>query len=323
MAPLNGHFKDSKLAALSMDDPSLSLYQTGSVALQQARYGEAIASLEKFCQETINRRSKQFFQAQMWLIQAYHKDHKDLHAIALCEQLAKSDVPQVKQWADKALHKLMAEAPAAAAKTSPPPPRPVDQTDSRPSAAIADAEPPAALPATPAAAPPGSSVVARRPAATIATTSRYRSKAASRSQPKDYTQKIMVFAAHGSISMLASFLIFLLFGDSILANGLGILRLGVPLLIFFNTQDQLVKDNAREALNYAITCLILLIPMVLAIVLLVFIFALLPPLGLLLGLALGGFLIIFSLCPVVAAISCLYKEDYVFRYPDWLILHLI
>ncbi|MEM6836423.1 MAG: DUF4870 domain-containing protein [Cyanobacteria bacterium P01_C01_bin.120] len=307
-----------------MDDPSLSLYQTGSLALQQARYDDAIASLEKFCQQTINRRSKQFFQAQMWLIQAYHKDDKDLHAIALCEQLAKSDVPQVKQWANNALQKLMAAEPASSATNSSPAPRSVAQADSISPAATVDAPLPVPLPMDSSVSSSKSAVVTRRPAATVkSATSGHRPKASSQPPPKDYTQKIMIFAAHGSISMLASFLIFLLFGDSIFANGLGVLRLGVPLLIFFNTQDRLVKENAREALNYAITCLILLIPMVLAIVLLVFIFALLPPLGLLLGLVLGGFLIIFSVCPVVAAIACLSKEDYVFRYPDWLILHLI
>ncbi|MDX5437458.1 MAG: outer membrane protein assembly factor BamD, partial [Pontibacter sp.] len=93
-----------------MTEASQSLYQAGALALKQAQYDEAIAALERFCKETVNRQSKQFFQAQMWLIQAYHKDHQDLHAIALCEQLARSEIPQVKQWADNALNQLMATA---------------------------------------------------------------------------------------------------------------------------------------------------------------------------------------------------------------------
>jgi hypothetical protein len=95
-----------------MKDSSLTLYQTGAAAFKEARYSEAIASLEQFCKETTKRQSKQFFQAQMWLIQAYYRDDRDLHAIALCEQLAKSEIPQVQRWATNALNKLMSTAEA-------------------------------------------------------------------------------------------------------------------------------------------------------------------------------------------------------------------
>ena len=96
-----------------MNHSSIKLYQEGSLAFKQARYPDAIASLEQFCKETTNRQSKQFFQAQMWLAQAYYRDDRDLHAIALCEQLAKSEIPQVRQWATNALNKLMSTAETA------------------------------------------------------------------------------------------------------------------------------------------------------------------------------------------------------------------
>ncbi|MEM6437119.1 MAG: outer membrane protein assembly factor BamD, partial [Cyanobacteria bacterium P01_D01_bin.115] len=76
-----------------MDESLRELYQNGALALKQARYDDAITNLERFCKAVINRQSKEFFQAQMWLIQAYHKDQKDLHAISLCEKLTKSDIP--------------------------------------------------------------------------------------------------------------------------------------------------------------------------------------------------------------------------------------
>lgn len=322
-----------------MDDASLALYQNGSQALKQARYEDAIACLERFCKETVNRQSKQFFQAQMWLIQAYHKDQKDLHAIALCEQLVKSDVPQVKQWADNALNKLMATTeavtdappspatvpPSEASSTAAPPPVSASETAELPPVDEVpvitppiDAPPVDAAPAGEFTRKPLPASQVSRPRSTYS-----RSRSTTKSQPKDYTRQIMSAIAHGSISMLASFLIYLLFSDSFVANGLGLLRFAVPLLIFFTTQDALVKNNAREALNYAITCLILIIPLIVAFFALALIVALLPPIGLLLGAALVGYLVVLSFYPVVGTILCLVQEDYEFRYPNWLILHLI
>lgn len=308
-----------------MDDSSLALYQNGSQALKQAHYEEAIACLERFCKETVNRQSKQFFQAQMWLIQAYHKDHKDLHAIALCEQLVKSDIPQVQQWADQALHKLMVTAESAP-ESSPPAPvaaaPPADATASTdPSMAHAPAD------AAPAPAQFTDEITALpKPAIARSTYSQSRSsqsRSPKKAPPKDYTRQIMSAIAHGSISMLASFLLYLLFSDSIVANGLGLLRFAVPLVIFFTTSDALVKNNAREALNYCITCLILIIPLFFAAIALAVIIAIFWPLGLLLGAALGGYMVVLSFYPVVGTVLCLTQEDYEFHYPNWLILHLI
>ena len=168
----------------------------------------------------------------MWLIQAYHKDRKDLHAIALCEQLVKSDIPQVKQWADKALDKLMAttdSVTSAPRPTAPPPP--------------ADTSPPInqSTPSLPVETPPTgqfTDAVNPLPKPAVARSTGSQSRSPKKSPPKDYTQQIMSAIAHGSISMLASFLIYLLFSDSVFANGLGLLRFGVPLLIFFHHPRQ-------------------------------------------------------------------------------------
>jgi len=342
-----------------MNNSALSLYQNGSLAFKQARYPDAIASLEQFCKETTNRQSKQFFQAQMWLIQAYYRDHRDLHAIALCEQLAKSEVPQVRQWASHALQKLMAtaddtpispptnptnsaapppltaaashsHAPPAESKPTPPPPLPAEQNP------FDDTNDP---PSPPHAAGPvdragsagdspfvydGASIPQRtRTSSPPATPVRRQPRTPKKPQQKDFTQQVMSAIAHGSISMLASILLYILFSDSFIANGLGLLRFAVPLMIFLTTQDKVVKDNAREALNYTITCLILFIPLIFGAFALALILALMPPIGLLLGLALGGYLLVLSFYPVIATFVCLTHEDRVFIYPNWLILHLL
>ncbi|WP_204140117.1 DUF4870 domain-containing protein [Halomicronema sp. CCY15110] len=342
-----------------MNNSALSLYQNGSLAFKQARYPDAIASLEQFCKETTNRQSKQFFQAQMWLIQAYYRDHRDLHAIALCEQLAKSEIPQVRQWASNALQKLMTTAdatpssPPTTRATSGPPPviaaaashsyAPPAEPEPPPSPLPADQNPFDSITDTPS--PPqdvagpvdragsagdsrfvydGASIPQRpRTSSSPATPVRSQPRTPKKPQQKDLTQQVMSAIAHGSISMLASILLYLLFSDSFIANGLGLLRFAVPLIIFLTTQDKVVKDNAREALNYTITCLILFIPLIFGAIALALILALLPPIGLLLGLALGGYLLVLSFYPVVATFVCSTHEDRVFTYPNWLILHLL
>ena len=297
-----------------MDESLRELYQNGALALKQARYDDAITNLERFCKAVINRQSKEFFQAQMWLIQAYHKDQKDLHAISLCEQLTKSDIPQVKQWAHQALSKLMDAVPPAPDDTV------AVSSGSLGAALRADRAAPMAAPEpidsiVPAAAAP----ISTKPKLAAAP-SPSRPRHAQKPQPKDYTQQIMVAIGHGSISMLASILLFLLFGDSVVANGLGILRFAVPLAIFLTTDDATVKANAREATNYALTCLILCIPILMALFFLALIFAVAWPIGIVLGLGLGAYLLIFSLYPIFATGLCITQEDHVFHYPNWLVL---
>ncbi|NEQ44406.1 MAG: DUF4870 domain-containing protein [Leptolyngbya sp. SIOISBB] len=339
-----------------MNDSPLTLYQQGALAFKQARYPDAIASLEQFCKATAHRQSKQFLQAQMWLIQAYHKDRKDLHAISLCEQLAKSDVPQVRQWATQALDKLMTvsspsetppssrtpQLPSAhpqnsfdavidqAPPTAADPPLPLPVEEENPFDLPSDAEPLSSSESWSAnlqEAGRVTSKAAMRPTRQGSTVqpnrASMRSRDAKKSRQKDLTPQIMSAIAHGSISMLASILLFILFSDSILANGLGILRFAAPLLIFFTTPDKIVKENAREALNYTITCLILFIPLIFAMIALALIFALVPPIGFLLGLILGAYLLTFSFYPIVATFLCMTQQDRVVEYPNWLILHLV
>ncbi len=80
--------------------------QSGLKAFKQARYAEAIASLEMFCQVCSNPRSRDFMQAQMSLAKAYHYNGEPKKALALTRKLVRSDVPEVQAWARQVLQNL-------------------------------------------------------------------------------------------------------------------------------------------------------------------------------------------------------------------------
>jgi tetratricopeptide (TPR) repeat protein len=84
------------------------LLQAGIDAIKQGRYSEAVQSLEAFCRNNINPRSKDYFQAQMWLVKAYQENGESELAIALCRQLAASENPQVQVRAQRILQSLLA-----------------------------------------------------------------------------------------------------------------------------------------------------------------------------------------------------------------------
>jgi uncharacterized Tic20 family protein len=301
-----------------MAQVSQPLYQSGVLALKQAHYAEAIAALETFCKETANRQSKQFFQAQMLLVQAYHKEHQDLHAIALCEQLAKSDIPQVKQWAENALNQLMVanESPDQARTMAQTQPARVERVDEDCSNAVDQSD------ATHQPAAQGSPYYSLGPTKSRVRVGSKPSKATATGQ-KDYSNQILTALAHGSISMLASILLYALFADSLLANFLGLLRFAVPLIILFTTNNAVVKANAREATNYVITSLILLFVIIFAAIFLAVAFVVVWPIAIVLGIALGVYLLVLSIYPIVATIQCAIDANRVFRYPNWLILHIL
>jgi Zn-dependent protease with chaperone function/DNA-binding SARP family transcriptional activator len=78
------------------------LLQAGEEALKQRRFAYAVRALEAFCQQAPSR-SKDYYQAQMWLVQAYQENGQSDQAIALCQQMASSEIPQVKAWAERTL----------------------------------------------------------------------------------------------------------------------------------------------------------------------------------------------------------------------------
>jgi outer membrane protein assembly factor BamD (BamD/ComL family) len=67
-------------------------------ALLRKRYTEAIAILLEHCQESTDRTTQEYIQAQMWLVSAYQKTGRADKAIAICEEFQDSDDPQLQQW---------------------------------------------------------------------------------------------------------------------------------------------------------------------------------------------------------------------------------
>jgi Zn-dependent protease with chaperone function len=80
--------------------------QTGLDALKGGRYEEAIQVLEEFCQSA-SLDSPDVARAQMGLIKAYQGLGRNDDAIALCQELAGSKNPRVREWTKKALSALL------------------------------------------------------------------------------------------------------------------------------------------------------------------------------------------------------------------------
>lgn len=262
------------------------LLRIGATAVKQGQYNQAIEPLEQFCKDAIDRRSKAFFQAQMWLVRAYKEVGDRAQAVAVCQQLANSDFPQVQQWANKVLPQL-ASVPQANISERPPVRQSVPRQQTTPTRQSPSPQPVKA---------PGS---------------------------KDLTPQIMSVVCHGSISMLTSFILWVLFPDSAIASALGLVRLAVPITIFATTQDNLVKANAREATNYVITvALYTVIALLCGFTLISGMIPLwLITIPLLILMAIMA--ILQSIWAVVGTLVCLLKPNHIFRYPKWLIWHFV
>lgn len=77
--------------------------KAGKAALLRKHYTEAIAILTEYCQESTDQTSKNYVQAQIWLVSAYKKIGRADKAIAICEQLESHSDPQLQKWAQKSL----------------------------------------------------------------------------------------------------------------------------------------------------------------------------------------------------------------------------
>ncbi|NEQ50139.1 MAG: DUF4870 domain-containing protein [Leptolyngbya sp. SIO3F4] len=148
-----------------------------------------------------------------------------------------------------------------------------------------------------------------------------------RTATKDLTPQVLLGLAHGCISPLASLLLIVLFADSIEANLLGLLHMAVPVVILLRAKDPVVKANATEVTNYAITAIVLLtisflgsIFLVLGVVAILLVFW---PLFLLIGLPVIIYSIAFSACPIYAAVVSIRQPGRIVRYLKWLVLRVL
>ncbi|MDZ8051650.1 MAG: molecular chaperone DnaJ [Aulosira sp. ZfuVER01] len=85
------------------------LVTEGITACKEGRYPKAIKYLEDYCQGCTDRNTKDYIQAQMWLIQAYQLGGQLQRAIALCQLLSNHTHPQVRTWVTKTLSMLSKE----------------------------------------------------------------------------------------------------------------------------------------------------------------------------------------------------------------------
>ncbi|MBE9034867.1 M48 family metalloprotease [aff. Roholtiella sp. LEGE 12411] len=81
-----------------------SSLEAGLVALKQGNYQTAIAQLEPITSNQENGTAS--LQAQVGLVMAYARSGEAPKAIALCQNLTKSNHPQVQEWATRALEHL-------------------------------------------------------------------------------------------------------------------------------------------------------------------------------------------------------------------------
>jgi tetratricopeptide (TPR) repeat protein len=81
-------------------------FKAGIEAVQQRRYGDAIAILEPLCNGQLRPPEKAYYHAKMWLVRAYRGNGQLPQAIVICRQLATSSHPEVQVWANKKLVQL-------------------------------------------------------------------------------------------------------------------------------------------------------------------------------------------------------------------------
>ncbi|UBF29219.1 M48 family metalloprotease [Kovacikia minuta CCNUW1] len=103
-----------------MPSPS-DLFQAGVEAVKRKQYSKAVQALEAFCSSQAQTRSKEFFQAQMYLVRAYQENGQIPQATALCREMAASEYGQVREWAQRLLPTLSADSSQSAADPTTPP----------------------------------------------------------------------------------------------------------------------------------------------------------------------------------------------------------
>ena len=101
--------QEERLERESLLIPLSEFLADGIAACQEKRYPKAIKYLEDYCQDCHERDSKDYIQAQVWLIRAYQMGGHLQRAIALCQLLTTHVHPQVQTWANKALPLLSKE----------------------------------------------------------------------------------------------------------------------------------------------------------------------------------------------------------------------
>jgi len=82
------------------------LFARGVERCQEGNYLAGIEMLEEFSRHCQSRDSKEYIQAQIWLVKAYYTTENISQARALCQYLANSENLQLRTWAARVLANL-------------------------------------------------------------------------------------------------------------------------------------------------------------------------------------------------------------------------
>lgn len=102
-------FQEERLEQEPLPITLSELFTEGITACKHERYPKAIKYLEDYCQGCTDRNSKDYIQAQMWLVKAYKMSGQLERAIGLCQLLSNHTHLQVQTWATKTLPMLSKE----------------------------------------------------------------------------------------------------------------------------------------------------------------------------------------------------------------------
>ena len=296
------------------------ILEEGIKRLRKRDYRAAIAALEDFI-----RGADDSYPNYAWgktsLAKAYKGNEQYEAAIALCQEMLETDRESTRAWARDCMKTLPGDLinPTLEQKT------PIfvgsNETTDRPDTPSPSKSPPQQKKR------PGEFLSSTTPLKTRTDLTRTGQSYRQRAAAKDLTPQALSGLAHGCISLLASLLLFVLFADSIAANVLGLLRMAVPVVILLRTKDPVVKANATEATNYAITAIVLLIIVYLGSFFLALGAAAILigawPIFLLIGLFILIYSIAFSIWPIYAAVVSAQQPGRIVRYPNWLVLRVL
>ncbi len=102
-------------------EAAAELLNNGNQALKVRRFADAVTALAAYCQG-VDPATKDYGQAQMWLVKAYKGNGQMDEAIALCQQLLASEKEYIKIWAKQYIQMLAPDLPlpepAAAASST-------------------------------------------------------------------------------------------------------------------------------------------------------------------------------------------------------------
>lgn len=296
------------------------LLEEGIRNLRRRDYRAAIAALEDFI-----RGADDSYPDYAWgknsLAKAYKGNEQYEAAIALCQEMLETDRESTRAWAQDFMKTLPRDlinpTPEETISTV------VDSNETTDSPdALSSSRSPLQLKLHPGELSSSTAPLKTR-TASMRTGRSYRQRTAG----KDLTPQLLSGLAHGCISLLASLLLFLLFSDSIVANVLGVLRMVVPIVILLRAKDPVVKANATEATNYAITAILLLVILFFGSIFLALgaaaILLVLWPVFILIGLFVLFYSIAFSIWPIYAAVVSAQQPGRIVRYPNWLVLRIL